>query len=418
MIRLTIKKSSLLCGVFLAATSLSAQSRLVLNNDAFVVIDNGAFVVVDNSSIDAITQMGTGGRIVSESENDRLKWNIGTATGMYTIPFSTAAGVEFPFVMNITAAGTGTGNITFSTYNGATWDNNTYRPSDVTHMLDFATGSVNNSSHVIDRFWIVDPLLYTSKPSATFSFTYIDAEHSAAGNSIVEADLGAQRFNSTSGVWGDYLPAGAVNTITNNVSGVTVTPANFFRSWTLSEVSNPLAIDLVNYTVSCNTEKVNIKWTVAYEQDILAYLVLGSNDGLNFVELESVSPINSIGLVTYEHEVEAGYAYYSLRTREINGEEFSHFTSAVDCNTAISDAIVFVDATGQVRLNTSLQKEDGIKLHLFDAAGKRISSLQWYGPEGKSVSSLTCPKVEGGIYFMQVVSERNNIQKVFKLMLN
>lgn len=393
--------------------SAYSQGRLVLNNDAYLVIDNAAYVVLANPATNAITQLGTGGRIVSESEFDRLRWNIGTNTGLYTIPWSTVTGVEFPLSVNIATAGTGAGNITFSTYKGPTWDNNTYRPSDVTHMLDYATGTVNNSNNVIDRFWIIDPISYGTKPSATFDITYIDAEWMTVGNTITESDLGAQRFNTGAGLWGDYLPTGTVNTATNIVSGIPANPANFFRSWTLSEVSNPLPIELLSYNVTCDEQSVLIEWTTASETDIQNYILSGSNDGITYTTLQVISPAGS-SFASYSESVSNDYNYYALNTIEISGVNQTQAIKAVDCDGAGNTANAFV-SNGNFMADVLLLQADDVKFILYDAAGQLIKSQQISLAENRSLINLGSLSLSTGIYFLKIQSEKNNFVNTIKL---
>lgn len=392
-----------------------AQARLVFNNDAYVVIDNNAFVVLGNSNPNALTQLGTGGRLVSESENDRLRWMVGTSTGAYTVPFSTAAGVEFPLTLNITGAGAGAGNITFSTYRGGTWDNNTYRPSDVTHMFDYATGSVNNSNHVIDRFWIIDPLSYTTKPNATMDMTYIDAEHTPAGNTIVEASLGAQRFNSSSGIWGDYLPQGTVNTATNIVSTIPVTPANFFRSWTLSELTSPLPIELLDFNCTCaSSHQVRVNWSTASEYNIEKFYVMGSYNGSDFEEIVAVDPTGYIGNNLYSVEVSDQYAYYALQTNESNGKRSMEALQPLSCNNSTNQVSAYVN-NNNIVVNLNLGHSGPLDVAVFDAAGKLVVSSAHQAPEGASTIRLDQNTLAKGIYFVRVISTANELHQTIKL---
>src|SRR4051812_15737299 len=237
--------------------SVYSQTRLVFNNDAYLVVSNDAYLVIDNSSANAVTLLGTGGNIISELETNRLKWNIGTSTGTYVIPFAKSAGNKIPLTVVITGAGVGSGTISFSTYGGATWNNNTYKPSDVTNMT--AACCVNNSAFVIDRFWEIDAVSYTSKPACTLTFSYLDAEHSTTGNTITEANLRAQRFNTSTASW-DRPPLGTLNTASNLLTAVTVTSANFFRSWTLTDNSSPLPIELLEFNVNCSSNNIILNW--------------------------------------------------------------------------------------------------------------------------------------------------------------
>lgn len=215
-----------------------SQSRIVMQNSVRVVFNGGAFLVIDNSNANALTDNTNNSGIISENENNRIRWNIGTATGSYIIPFYDDDNSQrIPLTLNINTSGAGSGYIDFSTYDGSTWDNNTYRPSMVANtQLYFPPSTTNNSDKIIDRFWLLNAIGYTTKPAAgSIVFTYIDPEHSAAGNTINESLLGARRFNNSSGIWSDMLNIGTVNTGTNTVTTTPVTAANLFAAWSLTD---------------------------------------------------------------------------------------------------------------------------------------------------------------------------------------
>ncbi len=71
--------------------------------------------------------------------------------------------------MDVIVSGDSNGYIDFST-----WDNNLERPSDVTNMA--GNGEFNNSSLLIDRFWIIDQQSYSDTPSVVLSFGYDENE--------------------------------------------------------------------------------------------------------------------------------------------------------------------------------------------------------------------------------------------------
>lgn len=222
----------LLLALLLLSTGLSSQSRFVINNNPYLVIQGGGFFVVDNANANAITTL-TAGNIISEGENNRVKWSIGTNTGTYLVPFTTSTHVKIPLSLTITAAGAGAaGHILFSTYETTADDNTTY-PLGVTNMSN--TCITNHGLSAVDRFWMIDAQAYTSKPTPQITFGYNDATNEIGGtNTINESNLKAERFNSTTNLW--ESPAklyGTANALQNTVSGVTVTPADFYRSWTL-----------------------------------------------------------------------------------------------------------------------------------------------------------------------------------------
>src|SRR3990170_7770531 len=96
----------------IAISKVSAQGRLVLNG-ANINLSQGAYLVVANPAADAITR--NSGHIISEGENNRILWSIGTTTGTYTIPWGYGSSDYIPLTFTKTA-GTGSGYFLFSTY--------------------------------------------------------------------------------------------------------------------------------------------------------------------------------------------------------------------------------------------------------------------------------------------------------------
>jgi hypothetical protein len=162
--------------------------------------------------------------------------------------------------------------------------------------------NVNNSDNVIDRFWIIDALNYTTKPTAVFSFTYRDVEHLQVGNTIVESNLGAQRFNSSTGAWGDYLPQGTTNVASNVTSGVPVSPSNFFRSWTLSEIFQPLGVDVVAFYAVCDNDVVTLNWDTEQEFNVDYFMV----ELFNGVSYDLIEKVEASGSQNSQYSVSVG----------------------------------------------------------------------------------------------------------------
>ncbi|HNI53666.1 MAG TPA: hypothetical protein PK511_04030, partial [Chitinophagales bacterium] len=128
----------------LSCIAASAQSRLTMNDNPYIVMNGSVQMVIDNNNANAITTTGSGGNIISESETNIISWHINTATGSYIVPFTTSDGVKIPLTVQITSTGAGAGVIDFSTYGGLTWNNDTYKPGEVTNMTNM--GVTNNST--------------------------------------------------------------------------------------------------------------------------------------------------------------------------------------------------------------------------------------------------------------------------------
>ncbi len=336
----------------LRSTQLFAQARLVIDNGGIININGGTsgtsvYLVIGNSNPNAITR-NVSGHIISEGEFNKIKWNIGTTAGTYTIPYgigSTPYGVGantyIPNTMTTASAAGATGSITFSTYPTPTWLNSAYKPTGVLHVNSYL--GFDNSYSVIDRFWRIQAENYTTKPAlSNMLFSYRDIEWSAASNIITEANLVAQRYNSTTDDWDDYLPGGSDNTVSNNVSGATAPNSptvQLYDWWTLVDFQSPLPIELTSFNAKCDDVKITLLWETASESNNDHFEIERSSDAISFAKIGSVHTQNgnSNGPQSYSFEdlsPLSGTAYYRLKQVDTDGK-FS-YSSIVRTNCAFN----------------------------------------------------------------------------------
>lgn len=405
-------KNKLLAITVLISGFSYGQARVVFTSNAYVVIDNSAKFVIDNPATNAVVPAANAG-FKTESEFDQVKWNIGATAGTFQMPFVAVDNTAIPFTVNVGTAGTvsaAPGHILFSTYPGATWDNNVYKPTDVTHMFDYNTNSVNNSDNVIDRFWIIDAQNYSTKPSSTFSFTYRDVEHTQVGNNIVEADLGAQRFHPGPNVWGDYLPQGTTNAATNTTSGVPVVPADFWRSWTLSEVTSPLSVGLTHFSAVCNDGSIGFGWQTAYENETDHFEIERMNASNDFQVVGFVAAQGGTTLTNYNFDLNA-YREGVFRLVEVttNGSRNIVAENYVNCG-EFDEPVVSYDAvnnTIHIIMNSNSETQE--TFGLYDSAGKLIHEQEFTLYNGTNTVSIPVYDLSVGVYPVRITS--NN--KVF-----
>jgi hypothetical protein len=207
-----------------------AQTRLVLNG-AKINLTQGAYLVIENSAANAISR--NSGHIITESENNRIKWNIGTAIGTYIVPLGYGNTDYIPLTFTKTA-GSGIGYFLFSTYH-TTWNNISQLPTGVMNV-NGASGT-DNSAYLSDRFWQVNALGYSTKPALTnLQFTYLDNENSGP-NTITEVGLRAKRYNNTANSWIDNLLSSSLNTTTKTLTVASVDIANLQSWWMLGNLN-------------------------------------------------------------------------------------------------------------------------------------------------------------------------------------
>ncbi len=416
-----LKKYFFLILLFFAFDSFS-QGRVVMNNDGYIVITNSAYLVIDNSASSGIVQTGTGGRIISEAETNRVRWNISNSTGTYVVPFyENAEAVEIPVTVVINTAGTAgaTNRIDFSTYDGGTFDNATYMPTGVTNMGNVTVPAANNSAQVTDRFWILDAN-HATKPAVTISFTYIDNEN-AAPNTLAEANLRAQRWNPNSvpADWDGFLfpPVGTANTVTNVVSGVIAPAAGFFRAWTLVDFLTPLPIELISNEAVCSGNNVVKNWTTASETNNNFFTIQKSIDGVNFIDAGIVAGAGtSSSTLNYsftDYNSYAGISYYRLTQTDYNGDTKTFSMISVEnCNTANTTTInAFNNQAGTIEIVIDSNSPSIYTATLFDAIGKKINAGNFTTTKGINNFQLDISNINSGIYFISIDNGKERVTK-------
>ncbi len=454
-----MKKSVLLLlGTTLTTLAWGQAARLVINNsgasDPYFVwnpdpdaADNaGAYLVVDNPATNAITYTGTNttGNFRTEAAQNKIRWNIGTtASGTYVINYGNQANIGFPLTVAIGTAGTGSGSFVFSTYSyypylstsgygGAlapanAWDNFQYRTAaGVTHMNDYASGSVNNSGQAIDRFWLIDTKetgwAYTTSPVVTMTFDHANGDVQA-GNAIVggTTPLMPQRFNSTLNMWGDNILLGAgytpnVSPGVSRVLSASVSAANFFKAWTLSNQVDPLPVELVDFKASCDRGHVKLVWTTATEHnndyfqvektvDLASWEVIGQVQGMG----NSLSPVD----YTFVDEQSEGMAYYRLRQVDFDDTETILPTVSGSCEGANGTEIVTTwDDGTNVNVMVSSTVEVMHDVTLMDLEGRTMG----FKPKQTMVNGMTTisfakEDLATGIYIFRLKNSTQMLQR-------
>jgi hypothetical protein len=415
---------------------LFSQARLVFNNNGYINIENNAYLVIDNGAANAVTLLGTGGNILSESETDLVKWNVGNATGNHIVPFTNTNGVKVPVEINITAAGSAGGSLLLSTYR--TTNMNTPWPAVAPAVTNMCSPVIqaDASLYVVDRFWRIDGNSYATKPGATLSFGYDFANEAGGANTINEANLQAQRFNPTqgSGVPTCPFPApppgpgghwegllfGTVNTTTDRVNNAVISSADFFKDWILVDNSTPLPVTLLNFEVDCENGFTVLNWSTASEINNDYFVIEKSTDAINFFPIATVQGNgNSNTVLSYTYTDETpNYAttYYRLKQVDFDGK-FEYFNVVVStCTTDENFNVNQLQLNDNVfgfTINTSSSEK--LTVYLYDYRGRIISQETIVVNKGNNPISLSKPHLSDGIYMLNIVGEKNHFStKVLK----
>ncbi len=433
-----------------------SQARIVINGaTAVTIVEHGGtsatpiYIELNNPATNAIMTVGVNnlGWIISEAEFDMIKWDIGTTTGNYQIPWGLGTTYALPFALNITGAGVGAGSILFATYhtdpdNGdghAPYNlapNHVYpdiTPTGVTNMGAMNTpgspSNIDNSYDAVDRFWIIDPkaagFAYGTSPTVggikfTYAHSGVSAEYGAP-NINPEADLIAQRFNTSLHTWGDWLGSGAWATAgntasVNNTAGVT--NATFFRAWTLSNSINPLPITLSSFTAQCDNGAAFIQWTTQSELNDDFFTVEKTADNIHFEIVQTNVPgagttsLPSNYSITDNSPFE-GTSYYILFQTDYDGNQ----TQVGDpimytgCGTnAAATTINAYNTTDNIKVQINSTEADNYNISLVNILGQTMFSGMHAVSLGEN-DMLLPNNLSPGVYILNVKNDKINYAK-------
>jgi len=231
---------------FLALLPLSMPvvGQLVLgeNSSLRMTVASGTssmYLVIKNASPSGITS--SGGSIVSDHQRAVVRWNTGKSTvSGFTVPFSTSKGEKISLDFDVTGGGMGDGKLDFATY--GTDADNIPLPSGVTQLKNTASGKVNDGTKVIDRFWMVQPIGFTSNPSLMLNFGYTATEQTG-GLEAGSSEMKAQYYNATQNTW---VGTFGTDNLSGKVSSVSA-PGNVpSKYWTLVEKDSTNSIEEKN----------------------------------------------------------------------------------------------------------------------------------------------------------------------------
>ncbi|MBI4946087.1 MAG: T9SS type A sorting domain-containing protein [Bacteroidetes bacterium] len=434
-----VKKIYILFILSLLISGLFAQNNaLILNGAAYVVLNGGTsgtpirLIINQSNALGIYRPVANNGWIISEGEFNYVQWNLATSTGNYVIPYSYSS-TDIPFSMNITGAGVGGSSVLFSTYHTAASDNlpiPTYNGATTIPNINNASGS-NNSAKMLDRWWIVDATSgYTTKPAATLTFSYIDIEHSVASNSITEANLQAQSYNTTTSSWvitdlfGTDVPA------SNYVNNAVVPASKLFRAWVLVDNTSPLPIELVAFGATCNREKAMISWTTASEINNDFFEVQKSTDAQYWTTIGQVSGAgNSNQTLQYYYQdqletsnlkllpaaQQAGETiYYRLLQSDYDGKVTIYNPVSLHCEKEHSINIIKFSESDEILISVHTEAGSSVFLNLSDVLGRTLYTKKENISFPDQTLIIKTGHLPKGIYYF-TLQEENNVftKKIF-----
>ncbi len=393
---------------------------------------NGNTLIVSNSATTAITR--TSGFIKSESTTvpyGIIRWYINNTTGAHVYPFGVSSTQYIPFTLNVTVAGAkgvGTGFIPVSTYATAATNPPGEFPAGVTNL----NGTTGGAS-VTDRYWNItvgSPEFATTRPTSTVTFTALNTEKPTTWTAIGEPPtnpnfLLTQRWN-TAAYWdpAQTIPAQtyannspAAGTFQVGVPGVT----NYSTSWTITDSSVPLPVEMVSFTAELRNGLVEIKWTTESELDNDFFTVQRTSNGESF---EEVTEVDGAGTTTQTHRYTAfdqqplpGKWYYRVRQTDFNGSHGYSKLVSVEVPESYYRSIYPNPGNGE-QVSVAVSPGDigkDAEVWISDQSGRDVYRSARFVVASREIQVGLTSRLSSGLYVLSLVLD-NEIKR-FKLIV-
>lgn len=295
---------------------------------------------INNPDSAAIKLQGNAGYlryIIAEDSSgasaSRVNWNIGSNTGLYIIPFGINSSLDtIPFAfykpvsgnigtLSIATYGTPPSNLPWPTAAPAVSQLNSYIP---------VNNTPDNRDWTVDRFWYLGAT--SPIPGCSAAFVYNIRPSTPSELPVNEPDpaaLKAQYWDPTLAAWylpqlgfGPPFPLPFPPILT--IGGVAVPDLPVYNThYTLSSVSSPLPVELLNFEAKPAASRVDLNWTTASETGNDHFEIERSDDGNTFTRIGTVSGAgNSTSVRQYSFNDAAplrGISYYRLRQVDFDG---------------------------------------------------------------------------------------------------
>ncbi len=457
--------------------TLLGTNTKVLNINTFVGGANGVLdltsrpldlnsntLIVTNPLSSAVIR--TSGYIISETPAipgyGTIDWRLANNVGNYEFPFGTATASYIPYYYTISGAGaqSGVGSISASTYptNPSVAVNNRPLPAGVTNLTNNC--GTDHAIKMVDRFWVVNANNYTTLPTVTTKYTYLDDEwntNAGSTNLITESILNTWHYTSA-----NWMPIGGSNNPVLNEQ--TVTTNTNYGVFTLGEYKQ-LSITLLNVdSVVCfgqNNGVIQFSSTVGYDANsynwnsiistdtVKTNLVAGSytiiaSDGMGCMDtINNVQVFEPVvltqNLVASDYSIcrnqplqlttnyAGGTKPYSLNWG--NGVTINNLTNitsslAVTPGTSVQYISTLTDKNNCIIIDTVYVNVNQLPVVNFDADIKQgcqplivnfknlsgsnptISNYQWQFSQG-TISNLTAPSLvfnNDGVYNVSLIA--------------
>jgi hypothetical protein len=284
------------------------------------------------------------------------------------------------------------------------------------HVSQVVSGVYNS----IQRYFDISPTVNTSL-NATLKINYFQDEITDIdGIDPTENELIPWRSEDSGLSWeGQFYPSRLSNDNVANWVQLTQIPA--FSRWTLSDwQTEPLPIQLLNFTAIVNNEVVDLNWTTLSEINNDFFTIERSIDAVVFEEvLRKDGAGNSNTILSYndvDRNPLLGVSYYRLKQTDFNGQFTYSQLVPVNFQRNVHPAVTsYVNGNLDIAITIEATTSEPANMQVFDLSGKLIIQEMVELTKGKQSALLKNPGLAPGVYLLSI--QADHLQHVQKLVI-
>ncbi len=254
----------------------------------------------------------------------------------------------------------------------------------------------------------------TASSSANLTSAVVTFYYGSSGTNDHVADYTGITLckSNGAGAWIDIVGTATANN-DGSISSGSFTSFSKFTLANLVGGSNPLPVELLDFTAVLNKSKVDLKWSTATEINNDFFIVERSADGKNFSEVAHVQGAGNSNKVLHYSSIDenplGGISYYRLNQNDFNGSV--SYSKVVPVNESKTpELFTYSGASNELCIQLSgYVVNEKITISIYDLTGREVyCSMLTVDAEGKYNANMVTDFAPG-IYSIVVNSAQQKL---------
>ncbi len=212
-------------------------------------------------------------------------------------------------------------------------------------------------------------------------------------------------------------PTAAASPVLGNITRSGWSDFSNTENFNIAPQSNPLPVDLLNFSGKCTSNKINLVWTTASEVNSDYFLIESSNDGNAFIAEQKIAAAgNSNSTLEYRFTKNSNsdINYYRLTQVDLNGISTVYKPIAVNCriqnnNQALVD--LFPNPAKDVLVaGIKVNSTQRIKLSVVNMLGQLVIEKEFELENGYHQKTIDISQLAEDVY--TVIIDSNDIKSI------